>query len=70
MSSILELIFEHNFINNVVPVHLLKIAHNMPTEQCSYCRYYLPNYILKPLILSPTYIQHKVSNVSLTLLII
>ena len=41
----------HNFANNVVHVHLQKIALNMPMEHCNHCRYHLPDSIPTPLTL-------------------
>ena len=60
----------HSFANNVVHVHLQKIALNMPMEHCNHCRYHLPDSIPTPLTLSLTYLLHGASTVSSLLLIV
>ena len=55
----------HNFANNVVHEHLIKLALNMPTEHCKHCRYHLDDSIHTPLTLSLTYLLHGASTVSL-----
>ena len=60
----------HSFANNVVHVHLQKIALNMPMEHCNHCRYHLPDSIPTPLTLSLTYLLHGASTVSSLLSIV
>ena len=60
----------HNFANNVVHVHLQKIALNMPMEHCNHCQYHLPDSIPTPLTLSLTYLPHGASTVSSLSLIV
>ena len=60
----------HSFANNVVHMHLQKIALNMPMEHCNHCRYHLPNFIPTPLTLSLTYLLHGASTVSSLSLIV
>ena len=60
----------HNFANNVVHVHLQKIALNIPTEHCNHYWYRLHDSIPTPLTLSLTYLLHGVSTVSSLLSII
>ena len=60
----------HNFANNIVHVHLQKIALNMPTENCNHCQYYLHNSIHTPLTLPLNYLLHGASTVSSLSLII
>ena len=54
----------YNFANNVVHVHLQKIALNMPTENCNHCLYHLHDSIHTPLTLSLTYLLYGGSTVS------
>ena len=60
----------HSFANNVVHVHLQKIALNMPSEHCNHYRSHLHDSIPTPLTLSPTYLLHGASTVSSQLSII
>ena len=60
----------HNFANNIVSVHLQKIALNIFTEHCNYCQYYLHDSIHTPLTLLLTYLLHRASNESSQLLIV
>ena len=60
----------HNFANNVVHVHLQKIALNMPTEHCNHYQYHLHDSIPIPLTLSLTYLLYGALTVSSLSLII
>ena len=54
----------HNFANNVVHVHLQRIALNMPTEHCNHCQYHLHDSIHTRLTFSLNYLLHGASTVS------
>ena len=54
----------HTSANNVVHMHLQKIALNMPMDHSNHCQYHLHNSIPTPLTLSPTYLLHDASTVS------
>ena len=60
----------HNFANSVIPVQLLMITLNMPTEHCNPCQYQIQDSIHTPLALWLTYLLQKASTVSSQLLIV